>query len=144
METVYTWQISSGKSHYSLNPWFYRFDKFTGSEFQSILQSDITLYLSYSIWGQLPAQSASNTKIDGVPIETIQTATKIGILPIAPPIYNGEKAAFANFGAIVDPFGLFPGVYIATVTIVVDIDSDGVPPFIEFDFGDTIFEVLPK
>ena len=52
IETVYTWQISSGKSHYSLNPWFYRFDKFTGSEFQSILRSDKTLYLSYTIWRQ--------------------------------------------------------------------------------------------
>jgi hypothetical protein len=55
-------------------------------------------------------------EIDGVPVDYLQTTTKIGVLP------NGQRAAFFSAGHIVEPYSLPPGQHTATAVFEYDLD----------------------
>jgi hypothetical protein len=65
-------------------------------------------------------------EVDGIRVDHIQTATKIGKLPTS---FAGRRAAFNSTGHIIEPFSLEPGFHTATAVFVIDNDRDGNPPF---------------
>lgn len=55
-------------------------------------------------------------EIDGVRVDHMRTATKMGVLP------NGRRAAIFNAGHFVEPYSLAPGAHTATAVFEYDLD----------------------
>lgn len=70
--------------------------------------------------GLIPAQ---RFEVDGVQIEHMNTATKIGYQP------NGTRLAVLTSGVILEPYSLPPGIHTASVIYDIDVDRDGIVDF---------------
>jgi len=69
--------------------------------------------------GLIPSQ---RFEIDGVQIEHMNTAVKVGFLPEP----DGIRYAVLTSGVILQPFSLLPGIHNASVIYDLDVDKDGI------------------